>query len=503
MSFEGTGVTQEQLESWLEANGEEFTYAGFVKNKNAHMYLRDDGCPWRGLHTSDNKDETDFAVFVGNGPLAAKCMHESCKAGWTADSCWTSYRAKLTGDNGYKPMQSYVAHSSSGYTKTFTPESEASEPPSPIIKPSLALTEAALDGRLGEICHEHFSTFALDFAWPALLTVASVFYPHPNDPSVITSSTNLFTTVVGPTHSGKSTVIEYAQHVLGLQNGDPRLAVVKFGSAELLLKHIADRQCSTILWSPDELRHVMDKASIQHSSFATILCSLFSQHRGMVSTSGGKDYPIRHQVSLLAGTAVDEFGDSFGVLTLGGLYDRFLIGLFPTGYPEHDYVTDWHLVHKPAMVVPIKVSVHPSVDERANAWKKAHPGSARCVEIVTRIARICASISGKPILHADDMGPALALAEYQYEVRKVLKPNTGDNPIAKCASKVKAALFRTYPAWMLKRELERAAHKNRIGPHLWEMTLRYMKTDDLQIRTIGGKPEYRLTQEAYEAEGEL
>ncbi len=103
-SFDGDSVTDEQFEAWLDKNHENVEHAGFNKQKNADEYIRVDGCPWKGLHTSPDGPK-DFAIYRGDGPLAIKCVHESCKAGWTESSGWKSYKAWLTKKNGVIPMQ--------------------------------------------------------------------------------------------------------------------------------------------------------------------------------------------------------------------------------------------------------------------------------------------------------------------------------------------------------------------------------------------------------------
>jgi hypothetical protein len=113
--FEGDAVTCEQFELWAEKNGEAFSTPVFHEGKQAWMYIRDNGCPWEEahvamtgehIHTGDNGD-ADFAVYVPlAGKMSAKCQHESCKAMWTTEWCWTSYRAWVEKKTGKKiPLQ--------------------------------------------------------------------------------------------------------------------------------------------------------------------------------------------------------------------------------------------------------------------------------------------------------------------------------------------------------------------------------------------------------------
>ena len=65
----------------------------------------------------------------------------------------------------------------------------------------------------------------------------------------------------------------------------------------------------------------------------------------------------------------DEFGDMFGAATLGGLYDRFIFGLFPEGHQSYEYKGDgWKSIPPEelgallrASVGFVKVKVNPEV----------------------------------------------------------------------------------------------------------------------------------------------
>jgi Bifunctional DNA primase/polymerase, N-terminal/AAA domain len=106
--FDGQAVTPEQFETWAEKYGEDMIDAGFNLQKNARMFLRVQGCPWKDAHTTPSNDDTDFAVFVGAGPLSVKCVHESCKSAWTETSGWKSYRAWLKKTTGKDiPLQEF------------------------------------------------------------------------------------------------------------------------------------------------------------------------------------------------------------------------------------------------------------------------------------------------------------------------------------------------------------------------------------------------------------
>jgi bifunctional DNA primase/polymerase-like protein len=518
-AFEGSSVTPEQFETWAEKNGESFTFAGFHEGKQASMYTRDAGCPWIEKHTTTKpNEEADFAVFIPvNGKMSAVCVHESCKSEWTQPSCWKSYRAWLEAKNGAIKMQPtgkvYVGKPPGDFpngsgVSAAPQEAEGNMSETPKL---LTLGDGCLDGRLGEICQKHLSAFPLSYSWPSLVTAASVLYPpttHP-DPATTTLNlssdpmTNLFTGLVGGIGSGKSQCIEQAASILGLRAGHPQLIEGKFGSAEGMFAFLADLKSpfSKVLITPDELSHLMSKTAIEHSSFASNLTSAFYKRHGLLTVKGGKQIPLNHQISLIAGAVTDEFGDMFGAATLGGLYDRYIFGLFPEGHQPYVYKgDDWKSIPSED-VDPVKVKVNPDVYERLEVWKKEHPGSGRCGEIALRVALISASMSGKKDLTADDLTPALVFADYQYRVRHVLRPNPGENPLAKCVNKILNILREAYPEKTGNRDLERRGHKARVGPRHWDDAIRYLVQDG-QIKselTATAKKEWRMTKEGYDS----
>jgi hypothetical protein len=75
---------------------------------------------------------------------------------------------------------------------------------------------------------------------------------------------------------------------------------------------------------------------------------------------------------------------------------------------------------------------------------------------------------------------SVALLEYQLAARRFADPIDADNALAKLEEKIRRLLGN---GPMLKRDLEKHAHKNRVGSSLWNMAIR-----NLKIR-IYGKPQ--------------
>jgi hypothetical protein len=104
--------------------------------------------------------------------------------------------------------------------------------------------------------------------------------------------------------------------------------------------------------------------------------------------------------------------------------------------------------------------------EAKDEWIRTIPNlSGRCAEHALRVAGICAAFDGRQILRVADLGPARAFAENQARMRLILRPNPGENPDAKCAFAIVAALERRAPdgQWFNRRSLYRQIHAERHG----------------------------------------
>ena len=107
------------------------------------------------------------------------------------------------------------------------------------IKPAAKLETddmplAVLDGWLGEICRTRMlEDFPVAYAWPALLTAASVLVTAkllPGARGGFETRANIYTGVIGPVQSGKSSAFMTAFYLLGI--ADHTLMHLKAGSAE-------------------------------------------------------------------------------------------------------------------------------------------------------------------------------------------------------------------------------------------------------------------------------
>src|SRR6266446_193859 len=221
-----------------------------------------------------------------------------------------------------------------------------------------------LDGWLGEVCREHMRDLPVAFAWPALLAAASVLV----DRRYEKTRANLYVALVGPLGAAKSKAIELALELLGVAS--PTLMNLVAGSAEGLMKtaEIKDANGDPRLYSPDELGHLLEKMRIQNASYAFVLNRAF-------------------------------YNSKFRDVTVGGLYDRFILGLCPDGfvfdYREYDVKS---LETGGETGRPVHVRIDPSVWDALKDWHKAF--TDRVPELALRVAVICAALDRRRVLTA-------------------------------------------------------------------------------------------------------
>jgi hypothetical protein len=323
--------------------------------------------------------------------------------------------------------------------------------------------QSVLDGRLGEVCQNRLTRFPLSYAWPALLTVASVKVPEMHS-----VRTNLYTSLVGPPGSGKSCIVEHCTRLLNVTS--PLLLNLMAGSAEGLFKNIEEAEGEPRLLNPDELSHLLEKASIDRASFPYLLNTAFYNSNFHLVIGKQKDVMFRCRLSLIGGVVEENFEHSFGHSTTGGLHDRFIFGLCPGGY-THQYRP--FMGKAETLPEAAAVSLDRDVYEAMDDWRQDGL-DARAVENAIRAATICASFDGRKRLQAKALDAARAFARYQTQLKKNLQPNEGLNFDAQCAISIRRRL-KGRKDWITRRDLARAIHSNRWGPGVFDRTLRNLE----------------------------
>jgi len=328
------------------------------------------------------------------------------------------------------------------------------------------LSEDCLDGWLGEVCATKMGDFPRAWAWPSLLAAASVGAQHTNS-----IRSNLYVALVGAAGSGRSSVIEVANWLMGLGGN---VISDYIGSAEGLSQQLP-KEGQAVLWSIDELAQMLDKAKIDGASFVRVLCTAFYRDSQALVIARGKKHAFDCKLSIIGGIVDEEFEDAFSAITAHGFYDRFIFGYGPTGFrykwhPRQEYGESlveipMHCTGRKAVRVE---SVNGDVWEFKNEWLKNHEGMNREAEIALRCALIAASWDGRRELRADDLAPSFSYAEVQGRVRMLLKPNMGKNQSGEVSQKILDYLKRVAPngEWIRARPMLQKIHAFRYGSDL-------------------------------------
>ena len=238
------------------------------------------------------------------------------------------------------------------------------------------------------------------------------------------------------------------------------------------------------LFSPDELGHLLEKAQIQHASFAYVLNTAFYKDQFEVLMGRGVAATFHASLSILGGLVDEKFQDLFSAATVSGLYDRFVFGQCPTGflyeYEPFEGVSE--------ATNPADVAIDANVWQQKAKWRIEDPElEGRICELAIRVAAICASFDGRAQLTAEALGPARAFADYQKRIRRLLKPNAGESLEGKAALKILDYLDRFGGRFVSKRKMLRDINANRLGPSVVERGLDVLHANG-ELQITKGRP---------------
>jgi hypothetical protein len=348
--------------------------------------------------------------------------------------------------------------------------------------------------RLGDIYADLFepNDWPLDLALPALVTAASVLVPRfidPPDSTIIRGDDNvvsLYTALISKIGAGKSQVTEWAAKSLNIFNlpTSEHYAESKWGSAEQMFRFIKGRQSkfkNAVLLNPDELAHLFAKAGIPNASFATNLTTAFYRRRQNITIAKGVELNFDLALSLIGGIVDEEFGTVMNSATIGGLYDRMLCGEAAPGFQWAHREYPRQLSNEPLDPLPIAVSSDGSVTEVERAWRKKDSGLGRIVEVCIRIAKIYASLDGRPVITGRDLEALQGLAMRQKTIRTLRQPNPGLVPDAIFSNAVEAWLkVHTKGEWVTVSALKEGVHgyEMKLGSGVAERALLSMSRGD-------------------------
>jgi hypothetical protein len=260
-----------------------------------------------------------------------------------------------------------------------------------------------------------------------------------------------------------------------------------------LASRVGNAGTSRRLWYPGELAHTLKKANIEGATFADVLKDLYYTTEQNLTIARQKKVEFSCQLTILGGLEEAKFGELFGAIGSGGLYDRFIFGQCPTGF-------EW--LYRPfegpaEECQPTSVRVDPDVWELRNEWIKVKGINPRVTEHAIRVAAICAGFDGRNVLRAKDMGRALVFAQYQERTRILLRPNEGETYEGKLAMAFLNYLER-YGApetdggpfkWVARRKLFQGTDAYKIGANVGDKALAGLEAAGEVEQTKLGKQE--------------
>lgn len=336
-----------------------------------------------------------------------------------------------------------------------------------------------LDGWLGDVCQKHMAKLPRALAWPALLTAASVYVTKPR--------VNLYTSLIGPVGSGKTSAFELAFWLLNVKS--PVLMRLKAGSSEGMAELIGDASGAPRLVFVDEFAHLLAKVNYEGSTFEQFLNDAYYGDLQELTVARRKHILFNCRLTLAGGLPENKFEDLFGVGTAGGFHNRVAFGLCPTKFepfPWKPLDGDSPLAHElsPSNEEseddvgfgsckslptgrPQPIVVDPAVWEEKTRWQKDYGISGRAAEAGIRAAIICAAFDCRDALQVSQLGPALVFARYQEEVHKRFEPNPGKTNEAIVAHKTLTYLKLHAPdgeQWVNRREMFRTINAYDFGP---------------------------------------
>jgi Bifunctional DNA primase/polymerase, N-terminal len=496
-SFEGDAITCEEFEGWVEKAQQDFVAPVFNKAKNAWMYVREDGCPWKHLHTGDNHD-TDFAVFVPlQGKMSAKCVHESCASAWTTGRCWTSFREWAEQERGIGriPLQasgdlSWEKMGSVSFTPTPTPVTVSPEPvptpeppafapplvyPSNVWKGTLYYDYAVLCGKGNHIPREFF----IESLKTVVGAIASKKLLITN---VAGGTSRFYTVLIAIPMAGKNTVIgwtcglfddetdmsaptvkieDYGHKLLWNPQDIPNkmgACVTKTSSASGLAKFLPKEGSSQedLLFRYTELSELLEKCQIDGSGLALVsaLCDLYEETAFSVPALGDqKPFSGHLRVSILAGIQPERWDDlasgkgveNSGILSRWNLIPNMENKTVAT-IINPDFL-DFKETIRALLLKAVPLVADAGAITAMGFWYDERQKDEASRHLLVRLNILAwknalhyAWLKGKTTVDAESVAVGTALSDYQLAVRKRYAPLIGDSRLDKAINAIRRYL---------------------------------------------------------------
>ena len=265
-----------------------------------------------------------------------------------------------------------------------------------------------------------------------------------------------------------------------MKNAEGRVVTWTAGSPEGLGLSMQKINCKNAILFYDELSQLVSKASIDSSTLASGLLTMYEAGKFENSVKSTKETFSLDQdtycTSLIACTTNKKFAELWSKLagTDTGLDDRFMFLYQPDPLPEPRLQT---YINFAEGALTTKKLIDKAINQGEYAFdnEKPHAGLLKLVAIENRYANRAEKWAlgiavdlGLDVIDDDCIDRAVAIVEYEIAVKKYLKSYEATTKEGQLQQEIRRALELSQGR-MLKRKLYRALNADRHGTSLWGM----------------------------------
>jgi hypothetical protein len=490
-------ITEDLLQAFLKH------YAITLYDHNANKFFIQ--CPWTDQHTKQGP-VTQTAILLNNGAVGFKCMHASCEG-----KGWVAYRKAIEDRRapGVEKFNFFAAKVPVIHVPTKT--KQLAEYPVDVWKDTL-YGEYALAASEGNHIPQSFHI-------ECLKTITGALIGNGLSCLIDGVTPRLYTVLVTSAQGGKGTAMSWAEKFftkyLGAHALTPLLwgsqdttinfktigaALVSFGS-DVGMQNAAKKQ-PRWLQKYEEISTLFERAGIQGSGQSLIAANrqLFDTEQFTVlETAKRAGFMGQAQNSILGATTPHLWQDMFaGAQSVGsGIFQRLSV------IAHLGNIRRVSMLHTPSVPTlqqklvsklmaleenPQEVFFTIEAKHELSEWYfqerfvEGHEDAGRLNIIAMRNALHLAWMHDTVKIGIDEMRGGIALAEYQYDMRKEFRPNEGDNVFALVQAKIRRSLKEGQKN---KRDLMRATNANRIGTQIWGNALAGLMLDEVDKGSDG------------------
>jgi len=262
--------------------------------------------------------------------------------------------------------------------------------------------------------------------------------------------------------------------------GDRSVLLASPGSPEGALLRMSEIEAVRGVMYYDELKHLVAKAKIEHSSMESVLLTMYeSGNLGNFVKRKKENFAFAagtYSVSMIFCCTADDFLKLWSKLSgdSDGLNSRMFF--LPAPEQAKPMTTYREVDHREAAkrtedYLALGIRRHTFKVQNINLWDEARKTmSNRSVNLAEKFALALAVDLGREVVDEDCQQRGLALAAYRDKAAAYLKPFTADNAAAELEERIMRTLAK-HGGKMRLRQLEKELHYERYGSNFWWKTL--------------------------------